>query len=174
MGTLVANLLNLGKHPKRPWNPWPGSVYETSTSEQIDRFASVVMEGNVPCTVRRPRGQGKVYLQKVVDWVGPTFRSPFYFLQISWLLADSWRALMTVNADQVTRKFLLGDLRLVRHPLSYSFICKITHPFHAYSHSIAHTLKIVIYSCGERPVVVNTAQQAKIEISPLHFAQWMD
>ncbi|KAI8578568.1 hypothetical protein K450DRAFT_246406 [Umbelopsis ramanniana AG] len=40
-----------------PWNPWPGSVYETSTSEQIDRFAAVVMEGNVPCTVRRPRGQ---------------------------------------------------------------------------------------------------------------------
>ena len=67
MGTLVANLLNLGKYSKRPWNPWPGSVYETSTSEQIDRFASVVMEGNVPCTVRRPRGQGKVYLQEVVD-----------------------------------------------------------------------------------------------------------
>ncbi|KAH8549824.1 23S rRNA m(2)A-2503 methyltransferase [Umbelopsis sp. PMI_123] len=40
-----------------PWNPWPGSIYETSTSDQIDRFASLVMEGNVPCTVRRPRGQ---------------------------------------------------------------------------------------------------------------------
>ena len=40
-----------------PFNPWPGSRYETSTAKQIDRFAQVVMDAGYASPVRRPRGQ---------------------------------------------------------------------------------------------------------------------
>ncbi|KAI8376047.1 ribosomal RNA large subunit methyltransferase N [Radiomyces spectabilis] len=40
-----------------PFNPWPGSGYQSSTAEQVQRFANIVMEGGIHCTVRRPRGQ---------------------------------------------------------------------------------------------------------------------
>lgn len=46
----------------RPFNPWPGSIYRTSKPEKIEKFARIVMEGGVHCTVRRPRGQGRVAL----------------------------------------------------------------------------------------------------------------
>jgi 23S rRNA (adenine2503-C2)-methyltransferase len=41
----------------RPFNPWPGSGYESTKMEQIERFAQVVVQGGVHCTIRRPRGQ---------------------------------------------------------------------------------------------------------------------
>ncbi|EPB88742.1 cfr family radical SAM enzyme [Mucor circinelloides 1006PhL] len=40
-----------------PFNPWPGSGYESTKMEHIERFAQVVVQGGVHCTIRRPRGQ---------------------------------------------------------------------------------------------------------------------
>jgi 23S rRNA (adenine2503-C2)-methyltransferase len=40
-----------------PFNPWPGSVYETSTAAAIRRFATIVMEAGYAAPVRTPRGQ---------------------------------------------------------------------------------------------------------------------
>ncbi|KAL1927738.1 hypothetical protein VTP01DRAFT_3559 [Rhizomucor pusillus] len=40
-----------------PFNPWPGSQYKTSKMERIDKFAEIVINGGIHCTVRRPRGQ---------------------------------------------------------------------------------------------------------------------
>ncbi|KAI9486870.1 MAG: radical SAM enzyme, Cfr family [Benjaminiella poitrasii] len=40
-----------------PFNPWPGSGYESTKMEKIEQFAQVVIDGGVHCTVRRPRGQ---------------------------------------------------------------------------------------------------------------------
>lgn len=45
-----------------PFNPWPGSGYEATKMEHVDRFAQVIMQGGVHCTVRRPRGQGKLLI----------------------------------------------------------------------------------------------------------------
>lgn len=75
----------------RPWNPWPGSMYQTSTNEQIDKFADIVMNGNIPCTVRRPRGQGKTHRQFIVlDLAQRSSLSDENFhCQISWLLVGS-------------------------------------------------------------------------------------
>lgn len=74
-----------------PWNPWPGSMYQTSTNEQIDKFADIVMNGNIPCTVRRPRGQGKTHRQFIVlDLAQRSSLSDENFhCQISWLLVGS-------------------------------------------------------------------------------------
>lgn len=44
----------------RPFNPWPGSSYETTKWEQIELFSQVVMGGGIPCTTRRPRGKGNL------------------------------------------------------------------------------------------------------------------
>lgn len=44
----------------RPFNPWPGSQYKTSKMERIDKFAEIVINGGIHCTVRRPRGQGNL------------------------------------------------------------------------------------------------------------------
>jgi 23S rRNA (adenine2503-C2)-methyltransferase len=40
-----------------PFNPWPGSAYETSTSAAIRRFAAIVMDAGYAAPVRTPRGQ---------------------------------------------------------------------------------------------------------------------
>jgi 23S rRNA (adenine2503-C2)-methyltransferase len=40
-----------------PFNPWPGSTYETSTAATIKKFAAIVMEAGYSSPVRTPRGQ---------------------------------------------------------------------------------------------------------------------
>ncbi len=40
-----------------PFNPWPGSAYETSTNAAIARFAAIVMEAGYASPVRAPRGR---------------------------------------------------------------------------------------------------------------------
>ena len=40
-----------------PFNSWPGSNYLRSTSEQIERFASIVMRAGYASPVRTPRGE---------------------------------------------------------------------------------------------------------------------
>jgi 23S rRNA (adenine2503-C2)-methyltransferase len=40
-----------------PFNPWPGSPYETSTGKAIDKFAAIVMDAGFSSPVRTPRGR---------------------------------------------------------------------------------------------------------------------
>jgi 23S rRNA (adenine2503-C2)-methyltransferase len=40
-----------------PFNPWPGSPFETSSNTAIDRFAKVVMDAGFASPVRSPRGR---------------------------------------------------------------------------------------------------------------------
>ena len=40
-----------------PFNPWPGSPYETSSNSAIDRFAKIVMDAGFSAPVRTPRGR---------------------------------------------------------------------------------------------------------------------
>ena len=40
-----------------PFNPWPGSPYETSSGNAIDRFAQIVMDAGFSSPVRTPRGR---------------------------------------------------------------------------------------------------------------------
>jgi 23S rRNA (adenine2503-C2)-methyltransferase len=40
-----------------PFNPWPGSAFETSTRASIDRFARIVMDAGFSSPVRTPRGR---------------------------------------------------------------------------------------------------------------------
>ena len=40
-----------------PFNPWPGSPYETSLPAAIDRFARIVMDAGFSSPVRTPRGR---------------------------------------------------------------------------------------------------------------------
>jgi 23S rRNA (adenine2503-C2)-methyltransferase len=40
-----------------PFNPWPGSFFETSTKKSIDDFAKIVMDAGFASPVRKPRGQ---------------------------------------------------------------------------------------------------------------------
>ena len=40
-----------------PFNPWPGSAYETSSGNAIDRFANIVMDAGFSSPVRAPRGR---------------------------------------------------------------------------------------------------------------------
>ena len=40
-----------------PFNPWPGSAYETSTRTAIDKFAAIVMDAGFSSPVRSPRGR---------------------------------------------------------------------------------------------------------------------
>jgi 23S rRNA (adenine2503-C2)-methyltransferase len=40
-----------------PFNPWPGSPYETSSAAAIDRFAKIVMDAGFSSPVRTPRGR---------------------------------------------------------------------------------------------------------------------
>jgi 23S rRNA (adenine2503-C2)-methyltransferase len=40
-----------------PFNPWPGSGYETSTPDRIRSFSQIVFEGGFSAPVRTPRGR---------------------------------------------------------------------------------------------------------------------
>jgi len=40
-----------------PFNPWPGSKYECSDWEQIERFSEVVFDAGYSSPVRTPRGR---------------------------------------------------------------------------------------------------------------------
>ena len=40
-----------------PFNPWPGSLFETSSQKSIDQFAKVIMDAGYASPVRKPRGQ---------------------------------------------------------------------------------------------------------------------
>ena len=39
-----------------PFNPWPGSEYNTSRPDKIERFADIVLKAGYPSPVRTPRG----------------------------------------------------------------------------------------------------------------------
>jgi 23S rRNA (adenine2503-C2)-methyltransferase len=40
-----------------PFNPWPGTVYECSSSKTIQRFANILNDGGLSAPVRQPRGR---------------------------------------------------------------------------------------------------------------------
>ncbi len=40
-----------------PFNPWPGSAYQPSTRQQLDRFARIVMDAGFASPIRMPRGR---------------------------------------------------------------------------------------------------------------------
>ena len=40
-----------------PFNPWPGSLFETSTQKKIDIFAKILMDAGFASPIRKPRGQ---------------------------------------------------------------------------------------------------------------------
>jgi 23S rRNA (adenine2503-C2)-methyltransferase len=40
-----------------PFNPWPGTVYECSSQDKIDKFAEVVKNAGYASPVRTPRGR---------------------------------------------------------------------------------------------------------------------
>ena len=40
-----------------PFNPWPGSPFETSSNSTIGRFAKIVMDAGFASPVRSPRGR---------------------------------------------------------------------------------------------------------------------
>ena len=40
-----------------PFNPWPGSLFETSTKKNIDVFASILMDAGYASPIRTPRGK---------------------------------------------------------------------------------------------------------------------
>ncbi|HQT66586.1 MAG: 23S rRNA (adenine(2503)-C(2))-methyltransferase [Rhodospirillales bacterium 20-60-12] len=40
-----------------PFNPWPGSAYETSSNNAVRRFADIVMAAGYSSPVRKPRGR---------------------------------------------------------------------------------------------------------------------
>jgi 23S rRNA (adenine2503-C2)-methyltransferase len=40
-----------------PFNPWPGSIYETSTPERVARFSDIIFHAGISAPVRRPRGR---------------------------------------------------------------------------------------------------------------------
>ena len=40
-----------------PFNPWPGSPFETSSKSAIERFAKIVMDAGFASPVRKPRGR---------------------------------------------------------------------------------------------------------------------
>ncbi|WP_417456210.1 23S rRNA (adenine(2503)-C(2))-methyltransferase RlmN [Kordiimonas sp.] len=40
-----------------PFNPWPGTAYECSEWDQIQRFSDIVYEGGISAPIRTPRGR---------------------------------------------------------------------------------------------------------------------
>jgi len=40
-----------------PFNPWPGSIYETSTDERVNAFSNIIFEAGISAPIRRPRGR---------------------------------------------------------------------------------------------------------------------
>ena len=40
-----------------PFNPWPGSLFETSSQHKIENFAKIIMDAGFASPIRKPRGQ---------------------------------------------------------------------------------------------------------------------
>jgi 23S rRNA (adenine2503-C2)-methyltransferase len=40
-----------------PFNPWPGSAYETSLPERVTAFSEIIFQSGISAPVRRPRGR---------------------------------------------------------------------------------------------------------------------
>jgi len=40
-----------------PFNPWPGSNYETSLPERVQSFSEIIFRGGISAPIRRPRGR---------------------------------------------------------------------------------------------------------------------
>ena len=40
-----------------PFNPWPGTLFETSTKKRIESFAKILMDAGFASPIRKPRGQ---------------------------------------------------------------------------------------------------------------------
>ena len=40
-----------------PFNPWPGSLFQTSTQKNVDIFAKIIMDAGFASPIRKPRGQ---------------------------------------------------------------------------------------------------------------------
>ncbi len=40
-----------------PFNPWPGSIYETSLPERVTAFSEIIFAAGISAPVRRPRGR---------------------------------------------------------------------------------------------------------------------
>jgi 23S rRNA (adenine2503-C2)-methyltransferase len=40
-----------------PFNPWPGSAYETSKDERVNAFSNIIFEAGISAPIRRPRGR---------------------------------------------------------------------------------------------------------------------
>jgi 23S rRNA (adenine2503-C2)-methyltransferase len=40
-----------------PFNPWPGSAYETSSPERVATFSDIIFKAGISAPVRRPRGR---------------------------------------------------------------------------------------------------------------------
>ncbi|KAB7645433.1 23S rRNA (adenine(2503)-C(2))-methyltransferase RlmN [Polymorphobacter fuscus] len=40
-----------------PFNPWPGSIYETSTPERVAAFSDIIFAAGISAPIRRPRGR---------------------------------------------------------------------------------------------------------------------
>jgi 23S rRNA (adenine2503-C2)-methyltransferase len=40
-----------------PFNPWPGSAYETSTDARVNAFSNIIFEAGISAPIRRPRGR---------------------------------------------------------------------------------------------------------------------
>ena len=40
-----------------PFNPWPGSTYECSDWDRIERFSDIIFDAGISAPVRRPRGR---------------------------------------------------------------------------------------------------------------------
>ena len=40
-----------------PFNPWPGSAYETSLPERVSAFSEIIFKSGISAPVRRPRGR---------------------------------------------------------------------------------------------------------------------
>ena len=40
-----------------PFNPWPGTAYECSDDDRIQRFSNIIFEAGISAPIRRPRGR---------------------------------------------------------------------------------------------------------------------
>jgi len=40
-----------------PFNPWPGTIYESSSNNRIHNFARIIESNGVAVTIRWPRGR---------------------------------------------------------------------------------------------------------------------
>src|SRR5690606_38022343 len=56
----ATTILNNSRHSNSahsPFNPWPGSAFESSSNNRIRRFAEIIENAGIPAPVRWPRGR---------------------------------------------------------------------------------------------------------------------